>query len=458
MENKKGTNSFKWIAIVILVLLILAAAGVGIGLAMRLRLPEQALVCGVDVSDMLAEDAKVLLEDRINNYSLQVVVGDQTFSITAEDMGVSFLSDTFEDVVQAMVDSGEETDPLSFMSIDRDKLASYVNSAFDEKRVAPVLPEIVWNEHEKCYTAVAGEPETWYSREKLTEMVYEAVMSLPAVLEIDEAELYQEHLDVQKDALAADLAQQANDMMKLELELVFNPRQVEVGREVVSSDAIASFLRFDIENGSISVDKDTAMTYVETFAPNYTYSKNKDRFVTHSGGRIRTTVQFEDQTVDIEATANLIADCILQKTPGSFEVPYAGAVNFDGTYIEVSIPEQHLWYYEDGKVVLDADVVTGNVAAGKQTPTGLNYIRGHLRQIYLMGTHFVEYWMSITVGGMYGFHDADHWRQPEEYGGDTYMGNGSGGCVNVPVEKMAKLYEMVADLTPVVIYDYYHFY
>ena len=180
--------------------------------------------------------------------------------------------------------------------------------------------------------------------------------------------------------------------------------------------------------------------------------------MTHSGGRIRTTVQFEDQTVDIEATANLIADCILKKTPGSFEAPYAGAVNFDGTYIEVSIPEQHLWYYEDGKVVLDADVVTGNVAAGKQTPTGLNYIRGHLRQIYLMGTHFVEYWMSITVGGMYGFHDADHWRQPEEYGGDTYMGNGSGGCVNVPEEKMAKLYEMVADLTPVVIYDYYHFY
>ena len=129
-----------------------------------------------------------------------------TLKNAREDMGVSFLSDTFEDVVQAMVDSGEETDPLLFMSIDRDKLASYVNSAFDEKRVAPVLPEIVWNEHEKCYTAVAGEPETWYSREKLTEMVYEAVTSLPAVLEIDEAELYQEHLDVQKEALAADLA------------------------------------------------------------------------------------------------------------------------------------------------------------------------------------------------------------------------------------------------------------
>lgn len=458
MENKKGPYVSKRIIVLILVLFLLAGAGVGIGLAMRLRLPEQAVVCGVDVSDMLAKDAKPLLEERIRNYSMQVTVGSQTFEMTADDMGMVFLADEFEAVVQSMVDTGEAADPWSVISIDQSKIAAFVDTAFDEKRVAPALPDVLWNEREHCFSAAAGKPETWYSSEKLTELVCSAAANLPAELEINEADLYQESLDLEKEALAANLAQQANEAMKLELELVFNPRKVELGREVVSSDAIASFLRFDMENGLICVDKDTVMAYIEQLAPNYAYTKNKDRFVTHSGGQIRTSIQTEERTVDVEAAADLIAECITQETSGSFEMPYAGALNFDGTYIEVSIPEQHLWYYENGKLLLDADVVTGNLAAGKQTPTGLNYIRGHLRQIYLMGTHYVEYWMSITVGGMYGFHDADHWRQPEEYGGDTYMGNGSGGCVNVPEEKMAKLYEMVADLTPVVIYDYYHFY
>ena len=72
---------------------------------------------------------------------------------------------------------------------------------------------------------------------------------------------------------------------------------------------------------------------------------------------------------------DLISQNILDGVSGSFEVPYSGAVNFDGSYIEVSIPQQHLWVYIDGEMVLESDFVTGNESLGKLTHTGLNYVR-----------------------------------------------------------------------------------
>ena len=77
--------------------------------------------------------------------------------------------------------------------------------------------------------------------------------------------------------------------------------------------------------------------------------------------------------------------------------------------------------------------------------------------IYLMDAYFVNYWMTITLGGRYGFHDADGWRTPEEYGGDTYLTNGSGGCINVPGEKISIMYDLVPDTTPVVIYNEFYY-
>lgn len=458
MDNKnKITPKAKIVLLVLLVLILLSAATVCIYLAMRLRLPEQAVVCGVDMSDMLCSDAELLLDEKVNGYSMAVTVDDQVIHITAEDMGLVFLKEEFEAVVQSSVDTGESVDPWSVIELDYEKLSSLINQRFDEKRTAAVPAAIVWNENLGCFFVESCEPETWYSSELLTEMVRDAVAELPAELEIPADALYQEYTDAAQQAEAEALAKKANGLMELELEYVFNPRKVEIGRIVIDSATIASFLRLDLENNTVYADESAVTAYVESFASDYTYSRYKDRFVTHGGDRIELTLNVEEQTVDVDGLTSLIVECIANGTSGSYEVPYDGALNFGGDYIEVSIPEQHLWVYQDGVVVLESDVVTGNEGIGKYTPTGINYIRGHLTDIYLFGDHFVEYWMAFTRGGIYGFHDADHWREPEEYGGTTYQGNGSGGCVNVPVENMAKMYELVPDGTPIMIYNYWHY-
>ena len=48
------------------------------------------------------------------------------------------------------------------------------------------------------------------------------------------------------------------------------------------------------------------------------------------------------------------------------------------TYVEVSIAKQHLWYVENGSVVFESDIVTG-----ENTPDGCFYIYNILENSYL---------------------------------------------------------------------------
>ena len=117
--------------------------------------------------------------------------------------------------------------------------------------------------------------------------------------------------------------------------------------------------------------------------------------------------------------------------------------------IDVYISEQKLYYFENNKLVLTSDVVTGKKDG---TPRGNYKVLRKKKDIYLKGDTFldhVDYWIAF-IGGLYGIHDAS-WRS--EFGGDIYKKNGSHGCVNMPVDNMKKLYEKVKVGTAVNIYD-----
>ena len=122
------------------------------------------------------------------------------------------------------------------------------------------------------------------------------------------------------------------------------------------------------------------------------------------------------------------------------------------TYIEISLGSQHMWCYKDGKLVIDTDVVTGDVNLGRGTPAGVFYIYSMQENATLVGEDYrtpVAYWMPFN-GGV-GIHDST-WRGASEYGGTTYMGNGSHGCVNTPLDVVAVIFQNADVGEPVVVY------
>jgi len=121
--------------------------------------------------------------------------------------------------------------------------------------------------------------------------------------------------------------------------------------------------------------------------------------------------------------------------------------NLGGTYIEVDMGIQKLYYYVDGELQLETDIVSGN---GGRTPEGVNFVYGKETNRILRGPGYaspVDYWMPVK--GNIGIHDAD-WR--DRFGGEIYKTGGSHGCINVPPDVMPQLYENVELGTPVVMF------
>ena len=129
----------------------------------------------------------------------------------------------------------------------------------------------------------------------------------------------------------------------------------------------------------------------------------------------------------------------------------------EGTYVEVDIPNQHVYYYVKGKLTWESDCVSGTEQnAGRRTPTGVYSLYYKQLNRTLHGppradgtpsySSFVNYWMAFYKG--YGLHDAS-WRS--EYGGNIFQYSGSHGCVNLPKKKAAELYDILDVGTTVLI-------
>ena len=101
-------------------------------------------------------------------------------------------------------------------------------------------------------------------------------------------------------------------------------------------------------------------------------------------------------------------------------------------------------------MIIDSPFVSGNVSKNYTTPPGLFELYYKQKDRVLKGEDYatpVKYWMPFN-GGI-GFHDAN-W-QPY-FGGDRYLEGGSHGCINMPPEKAAALYEIIQYNVPIVCF------
>ena len=145
---------------------------------------------------------------------------------------------------------------------------------------------------------------------------------------------------------------------------------------------------------------------------------------------------------------------------------YIGYVNTDtleeltGTFVVVDISSQELKLYSDNEVVVTSPVVTGKPS----TPSdqGLFEIYDISGPRYLVGPDYKSYVdVMMKYNGGEGLHDAQYhthengrthgWRSLDEFGGDTYLTDGSHGCINMPRDEVMVVKEYAEIGTKVLV-------
>lgn len=238
--------------------------------------------------------------------------------------------------------------------------------------------------------------------------------------------------------------------------------------EKLTFETFMDWLR--IKDGKVSVKEDKVAKYVRKLAEKYETRYMERVFQTSLGGTVTFPPGLNEYgyTIleDLES-AQLIQDILsgesVEREPvyqylGAWGDPLylkrSGTDDLAGTYVEVCISAQHMWYYIDGALFIESDVVTGDATLGQDTQTGVFPLAFKESPATLRGgegknkyTTKVQYWMPFYEGQ--GLHDA-WWKSV--FGGSEYMGNGSHGCVNLPPWVAEAVYNNIQPGTAIIIY------
>lgn len=391
----------------------------------------------------------------------------KAYRITAEEIGFSF------DFKEALEKYLQQQKPYRWIDqLFKAKEHNLIPRAvYNEEQLAqavlkiPEMADRTPDEMRRVYIrrSIAGyelvnERAEVLNRSKAQEAVIQAVCSGEMVLDLVQAGCYEQlaYTPVMKKTLAE--WEKINRFQDCRIVYRMGEELLELDASVVC-DWIAldedGKIRWD-EDGNLIPDDEKIEAFIDSLADEYDtvgavrqFRTTRGELITIEGGTYGNRMNREAEKEYLKQAFRDQADEV--HTPEYLQMGMKqGQDDIGNTYIEVDMTEQMMYYYEEGRLVLETPVVTGNTGRRMGTPVGVNYVYGKQKNRILRGPGYashVNFWMPVK--GNIGIHDAS-WRS--DFGGEIYKTGGSHGCINTPYEAMEKLYEMVSVGTPVVMF------
>ena len=461
--------------------------------------PEKYSLASVDVGGMTAKEAQKAVKEAVKKYQIAVKLDDASFDMNAGELGLEYNDKTdmqmlinaankdkepekkvelfktknAEELESALVDSyitaktQEQSDAAtqstdtSDTDTDADKKQDSTGETqtFDIRTIQPYRATIAYNADAGAFVGVDGVAGEAPVYDTATKNLKKAVKELK-----EKAELASETGNVEGDVAAdsdyvQDALKEANAYLDVTVTCNFNPSTGKAATETVGKDQISQWLVVGNDGLSVSLDGESMANYCTELAKNHDVSKTKKgQFKTTSGSVISVNVPASGQTVDGNKLYESIADAINKKQSATVEAVYSEAqeeetgeyVTYGGNYCEVDLTNQMVYVYKNGQQVVSSPCVTGCIAKGHGTPTGVYSIFSMDKNRYLKGDGYKS-WVNFFVpfNGGIGFHDAS-WRST--FGGNIYLYSGSHGCINMPYAQVQKLFANVSMGEKVIVY------
>lgn len=416
---------------------------------------------GINVSGETVEEANKKISSQIGSYKLELQGRDNLDAeITASDIGLQYNS---ANKIQELKDSqnpfawiihifkSKNSEITEMTSYDKAKLNKCINELpyFKSKNiVAPKNASLKYDDGEfKVVDEVYG---TKVNKDALYNAIVKAIANGKHTLNLDEENCYENPKYTTKSPELAQAKDKLDKYVKTNITYTIGNNTVKL-----DEDTISKWLGVD-NNLNAVVNENKVTAYVTDLAKTYnTYGKTRDfkstsgSVVQVPGGDYGWAISIPDETqaliTDIKSGETIKRDPKYSQKAATY-----GSDDIGNTYVEINMTKQHLWYYKDGVLVADGDVVTGNESKKWGTPVGTYRLKYKEKNATLKGDNYsskVDYWMPFN-GGI-GLHDAS-WRN--KFGGEIYKNNGSHGCVNAPRALAEKVFNNIEPNTPVVCY------
>jgi lipoprotein-anchoring transpeptidase ErfK/SrfK len=228
------------------------------------------------------------------------------------------------------------------------------------------------------------------------------------------------------------------------------------GQSVVLDGATIKQWIYTDKDFTAKIDEEKVRQYVQGLANKYNTVGRARNFHTSSGAAISVGGGDYGYSISVDDELQSLLTAIkegqvTERTPKYAKTAFGDISNDIGnTYVEVDMTKQHIWFYKNGALVVQSDIVTGDLATNCGTPTGIYSVKLKQRNATLKGEDYatpVAVWMPFVRG--VGMHDA-YWR--DKFGGEIYKTNGSHGCVNCPPDVAGVIFNNIDVGTPVVCF------
>ncbi len=416
----------------------------------------------IDCSKLTAPQARAAIDHKIGQFVLKVDGRAASDEVTAQQVGLAYRD---EGAVEHLLNT-QKSFLWPVMMFLRRNVELDVDTQYDEDLIESVLTQMNSFSEEnivkpkdayigsdsKGYIVVPEEMGSQPDPEAVTRALKNALDTGTTEISLEQLHCYERPAVFSDDPKLSREVQQKNALLGADITFDFGEQQEKVDASVLMP------MIEQTEDGSYVIPDQKIYDYVASLAKTYDTYGGYRSFTTTLGTTVDLYGGDYGWSMDQEATAAKLLDAVREKKTGVMEPEYwhtamkKGLNDIGGTYVEVSISAQEMWCYQDGVLMVDTPVVTGNPNTNHATPSGGVWeIDAKMRDYTLVGPGYrapVSYWMPFNED--VGIHDL---QGRYYYGGTIYQYNGSHGCVNTPLDAVSQIYDIVSEGTPVIVYD-----
>lgn len=427
---------------------------------------------GKNFSGKTASDVEKYLQTNIKDYKLTILENEgRQDVISGSEIGLEYRAGT--ETEKLLKDQNGFAWPKAFFTENSRKVS--VNVSYNEESLNQRISQLSCLQTEQTPAENAKpefdgnqyviKPEVYgnaVDKERLTEQVKVHITEFQPQLDMVETKCYAKPKYVEDSKEVQEACDAMNKYVNASITYPMNEPVV------VDKALISQWLQVDGEM-KVSLNTEAMKQWFTAFGDKYdtqgttrTFTTPAGKSATVTGGTYGWSIDEDTELVNLQNS--ILNGEVVTREPAYYAGGTAAAhsgQDWGNTYAEVDMSAQHMWYVQNGQVVLETDVVTGEPIPSKITPEGVYSLMWKQPNSVLVGEidpdtgepayrTKVKYWMQVTSSGV-GFHDAI-WQTA--FGGTLYQipGTGSHGCINMPLDQAGALFNMIEPGTPVIFH------